>query len=569
MPTANLHQELLALLDNEQAVSCRNLPPPRQQLSKRVGSQSSGGDRSLPQTFQDWVNTSADCTPHGKCSRKDKARGDLMGVRIFRSSLNGRWMRKAGLRYLAISILGVFTFYFSKMASNWNGTLQDQLPVDSFLLRCASCGDKTSPTAQFSFIDSAWRGKEEVQFETLIPPSEIDFSIQRRLWLEGDQSCDDILLYLPRASVKQGHATELNSYLLAALLATYMGKAMVILEAPPFETANWFDCPLNSFEKEAISQSNEVFPTGLSSLIQHPRWLSRGCRIPCQTSYDYLKWNHVSKQDMKQVTCQNDNDRQAIVFAVGGEDIRQYFECQWKELMLECPSAIAYEWALRLGANGYEAKTFAKLQKEENMWDFVSALVARAGIIRFQPWIARDVKALINSSELPLKGSYIAIYVHRGDRPQAESGVGFDTIPFVNYLKVLDGADCHEKSLLVYVATDDPKGIQEEINSLPLQECHKMNFILSPVFEPTHGLDVDVKTDCFGRHRLNVALIADLMILSKCDTFVGEFNTNYGRLVRIFRTVVNNFPGNRCDGPILARKTWVSSGGIPPGPPGL
>jgi len=504
------------------------------------------------------------------------------------------------MRYFALIIMGVCTFFYTETVSSSNEGNQFQLQFGTLLRRRASDGGKAAPRAQFTFIDSAWRGKDEVQFETLIPPSEIDFAIQRRLRVEEERNCDDILLYLPRTSAKQGQGVDLNGYLLAALLATYMGKAMVVLETPAaatnFEAVSWFDCPVDVFKKDAIHAksklSKEDFPTGLSRLIQHPPWLSHGCPIPCQTSYDFFKWNDLRKQHIQQVTCQNDNDRQAIVFAVSGEDARQYFERQWREQMLERPSAAAYDWAIRLGAKRYEAQTFAKLQKEEDIWYYVSALIARSGIIRFQPWIARDVKALIKSSGLPLDWPYIAIYVHRGDRLQKESREAVSSmpskefeieekrplkvIPFQNYLQPWDSTDCNGKAHLVYIATDDPRRIQEEIDRLPkgsggdtiVKECQKLNFIFSPV-KSIHLLDEDAKNDCFELHRFNIAAIADLMILAKSDTFVGEFNSNFGRLVRIFRTAVNNFPGRRQEGPVLVRNIQVASGTIYPGPQGM
>lgn len=41
-------------------------------------------------------------------------------------------------------------------------------------------------------------------------------------------------------------------------------------------------------------------------------------------------------------------------------------------------------------------------------------------------------------------------------------------------------------------------------------------------------------------YKRNIHSIADLMILTKSNTFVGEFNSNWGRIVRIFRTQLND-----------------------------
>lgn len=45
---------------------------------------------------------------------------------------------------------------------------------------------------------------------------------------------------------------------------------------------------------------------------------------------------------------------------------------------------------------------------------------------------------------------------------------------------------------------------------------------------------------CLTGYQRNIHSIADLMILTKSNTFVGEFNSNWGRIVRIFRTHLND-----------------------------
>lgn len=92
-----------------------------------------------------------------------------------------------------------------------------------------------------SFLDPSWKewGDALVQFETLVSPSELDFTISRRLPWEQDDSpekCDDILLLMPEYFARNGHGSQLNSYLLAAMMATFSGKAMLILDAPQKNT---------------------------------------------------------------------------------------------------------------------------------------------------------------------------------------------------------------------------------------------------------------------------------------------------------------------------------------------
>ena len=47
--------------------------------------------------------------------------------------------------------------------------------------------------------------------------------------------------------------------------------------------------------------------------------------------------------------------------------------------------------------------------------------MTRSGIIKFQPWIARDVAHFIRQIDLPLNSGYDAIHVRRGDKLETES----------------------------------------------------------------------------------------------------------------------------------------------------
>merc|ERR1719203_477649 len=201
---------------------------------------------------------------------------------------------------MALILMVVCSFFSTKTALNSHERNQVQLQFNSLFFRRASIEGNDSPRAQFSFIDSSWRGKDEVQFETLIPPSKINFALQRRLLIKDESNCDDILLFLPLSVPNKRHGAELNGYLLAALLATYMDKAMVVLEVPvasKLESGSWFECPLHVFENTTTHEKD--FPTGFSRLLQHPLWLSRGCPIPCQTSHDFSKWNNLRKQHIQ------------------------------------------------------------------------------------------------------------------------------------------------------------------------------------------------------------------------------------------------------------------------------
>lgn len=318
----------------------------------------------------------------------------------------------------------------------------------------------------------------------------------------------------------------------------------------------------------------------------------------------------------------NDNGRKTKVLVVGAGETREYFEGHFTKRMVQRPSMAAYSWAQRLGAQPHEAQAFAGLEDEKEIWDYISALVARSGMLRFQPWIARDVEEYVRQSDLPLTSSYDAIHVRRGDmltKKDDDSHTSFvkeywesqdhqrplvavvgaffhqnaptataphNYIPFSHYLSQFDEIECNtDEARIVYVATDDPTEVQREIANLPKDEdgnttvkdgCHKFKFMFHPVMQCGLTFHLDGGQDrsgCGCRYQRNIASIADMMIAAKSDTFVGEFNSNWGRLVRIFRMkleVVNDdSDGDGSHVAAVERRMGVAWGGEHPPPPGL
>jgi len=116
---------------------------------------------------------------------------------------------------------------------------------------------------------------------------------------------------------------------------------------------------------------------------------------------------------------------------------------------------------------------------------------------------------------------------------------------------VWDGVSEKSAVRTIYLSTDDPGTIKEEISRLPMGQggttivggCERVRFVFSPhdENESLHLSEGGVgKVDCVKRYERNIHAIADLMILTKSNTFVGEFNSNWGRVVRIFRTQLND-----------------------------
>lgn len=102
------------------------------------------------------------------------------------------------------------------------------------------------------------------------------------------------------------------------------------------------------------------------------------------------------------------------------------------------------------------------------------------------------------------------------------------------------------------MATDDPMVVKEEIAKLPkgsdgttvVAGCKRVKFIFAPVSEDSafHINEGGGKTDCYVRYKRNIRAIADLMVLTKSDTFVGEFVSNWGRIIRLHRLILNDSP---------------------------
>ena len=293
------------------------------------------------------------------------------------------------------------------------------------------------------------------------------------------------------------------------------------------------------------------------------------------------------------------------------------------------PSMDGYYWAQRVGAHPHEANIMSRLDDPKDRFDYMSALLARSSLIRFQPWIARDVEEYIRKSNLPLNVSYDALHIRRGDKllsdgkrfvmkywksrglynEEEDEKTPADYIPLEQYLSIFD-EECRVR--LVYIATDDPETVQWEIDQLPKDadgntvwndSCLRFKFVFGPTDLVPAEEDIDcshasseqerqscesgrfvrddrgytkyhldaskAKGDCDGRYARNIASVADMMILAKADLLVGEFNSNWGRLLRVFRIRPNDSRKIERGGrPVLIKEMRVAWGRQIPGPPG-
>jgi len=382
------------------------------------------------------------------------------------------------------------------------------------------------------------------------------------------------------------------------------------------------------------------FPLGYSRLIYQPSYLTNGCSIPknCRsvsdnagdgtTTYDYADWVKLYQHDSQnpdgtynEITCTNLDGSTSNVIITSGGKIRKYFRTLDVRGQLEAAAAyfptvdtytvdVAKQWAMNMGASSDEAEIFTTITDRQQIWDYILGLLNKAGFMMLQPWIARDTGLFLRSFDLPLDYEYSAIHVRRGDKLISEArgeverywksqgytdmdNLPFDYVPFAHYLSMWDGSEvCQTNQVTgelevmkhnVYIATDDPIVIKQEIDNLDAphlnentvlwNDCHELTFYFNPTNEVSaFHLNGDGEKpseesaendNCFARYHRNIASIADMMILSKAKTFIGEYNSNWGRVIRTMRVRMNKdiVPGsNDYTRTLDTRIAWADQG---------
>ena len=160
------------------------------------------------------------------------------------SSSSSGWWKKVLLLIISVAIIISCVDKLKNHAPSIVTKEQQQhrrLAAEDYDILTAQQTSTRSVTSKFnekrSFLDPSWKewGDALVQFETLVSPTELDFTIPRRLpWAQDDSpdKCKEILVLMPEYFARNGHGSQLNSYVLAAMMATYLGKAMLIFDAP-------------------------------------------------------------------------------------------------------------------------------------------------------------------------------------------------------------------------------------------------------------------------------------------------------------------------------------------------
>ena len=427
---------------------------------------------------------------------------------------------------------------------------------------------------------------------TLQRPEEIDGKVKKRALeitsyysnhpSEVNARCDNIMIYMPDAFAFHGHGSQINTYLMTVLVATYLNRPLVLLEPDgawnKYDGGSQFGCP----DVEDV----DMLPKGLSRLIDHPVWLHNGCTVP--DSHDYGVYNQMSSNFNADGTIAHDNasGRDVNVIVARGSPVRGFFRQISHEMMSNSNPDLSKRWAVNLGASQEEAARFIQMENAGQKWDYVLGLMVKSGILRLQPWIARDVQRFLRDVDLVQHPDmeFDAIHVRRGDKLIKESrgpvvqywvskGYTEETmpqnyIPFGHYLNQWGKEECSSNGngLLehhVYIATDDPDVVKREIANLIAEraansdkaiqpqhtrspillfnDCHLLVFYFNPTQDKSFHIGGDGEQNpldgdnCSARYNRNIAGMADLFVLARSQTFIGEFNSNWGKLLRVMR----------------------------------
>jgi len=367
--------------------------------------------------------------------------------------------------------------------------------------------------------------------------------------------CSNILLYLEDKYAINGIGCQLNNYVLATIMAMYTNRSLVIVSNNRFKIlggGSQFGCPSGNAEADEAS-----LPFGLSRLLKTPEWLGGGCHIPCIDSYDYDYWDRASGSRGENSTiCTNGDGRNVSVLPLDADGIRGFAMDEfYMKRSVKANTTTYSDFYARLGATPSEIEWLSTRGSitwhKKELWDQLVSLLNRKGMMIFQPWMRRDARTKVKQANLP--EHYIAVHVRRGDKLKLESkdfvqewwkerGYNATTqpknyIPFSFYMEQLEKDPPILDLKTIYVATDDPAVVKEEIGNLT--NARGYSFVMNPDDTSSTG-HLQTGQDCQERYRKTVVAIADIIILSEADIFVGEFSSNWGRLIRTWRTSLKN-----------------------------
>ncbi|CAJ1956857.1 unnamed protein product [Cylindrotheca closterium] len=394
--------------------------------------------------------------------------------------------------------------------------------------------------------------------------SETSTKIQSQIHHHQSQKCDRILLYATDYLNPVGIVAQLNTFLRAVLIAIVEDRRLVFLHS---NDESMFGCPGNgNYNSSSLleQQTYYSYPGGLSHVLD-VSLLSRQCPPPpCQRiqKWHRLAYRVIQKKNMDaHIPCRDraseTKNSSVSVLLLGGYALRQYFR---DEIQPQLDGAENLEeWGKRLGLENMEEIQLLHKDAKNNAThgsyrDRVMRLIKP--LVRFQPWIINDVKRLItNYSDNNNTGAVrfqemIGIHIRRGDKLKVESrywveeywrkqgyllkdedDMPVNYVPLTAYLQKIPSPFFESSIRHVYIATDDPTTVRNEIQTLPDRDQWRFHF--NPV--ATSSGHLNTLENCHDKYEHTIAAIFDLMVLESCSLFVGEYNSNWGRWIRFRR----------------------------------
>ena len=230
--------------------------------------------------------------------------------------------------------------------------------------------------------------------------------------------------------------------------------------------------------KDEMTDMNEScgkLPTGLSRIISVPAFLSRGCNVPVNVTCtrfkenrtslmkSYNDWSRISTQTLRQfgfpeVTCKHNNsDSNMTVLAIGGWQLNYYWRDRVRPRLVQRfrddntpkkKQRMKWEkwmedWSIRMGATVEEVHEYTRTNgiinnkkgkgrvyfEEYGLIDYLNAILNRAEVPMFQPWVVDDITKSMQHVDLPqssstnlsvfqsqdIGGGYDAMHIRRGD----------------------------------------------------------------------------------------------------------------------------------------------------------
>ncbi len=434
----------------------------------------------------------------------------------------------------------------------------------------------------------------------------------------SNDRCNRILLYDTELVAKEsGLGHRLASYSLASTVAATTDSALVLLE-PPLDDKNnkWmkfggspFGCPARkNYNNNSVNndESCDGLPTGLSRIVHVPEMLSRGCDVPMNLSckmddqnqtftiQSYQDWSGISNRTIrrfgfKEVRCNhNDSSNVVTVLAIGGYQLKYYWVDKVRPRLVQRfrddsnstkLRRMNWEqwiegWSTRMGVTIEEVHEYTRANgiinnkkdgnssyvAEYGLVDYLIAVLNRAEVPMFQPWVVKDIASYMQKIDLPQSssanqsllhnagGGYDAMHVRRGDslttgqsiRSTEEYWVqqGYPArhnktddiatlsmyptnfVPWVKYWEqfIAYNSNCNLQNNLasvrkIYIATDDINTVKSEIANLTSTNgqhfwtvCNKsVEFVFNPQEKYTTHLHHHLAPNTISRNGGNTA----------------------------------------------------------------